>query len=326
MKGWLAMAMVLALSLAQWSGWDAEDEYGNLPPCPNNSPVLRRPPELAVSITPEVQTNDGGQLSFRVELKAGEGYVAPNNLPSLQGRVRLSGRVGEQQQLPVTLQQQGRLLTGRLNVTPEYQGVVTLEATKFYCSRSTSFSPPELRTVRQEATAMVFVPHIGNSTARVRAIIDEEWRYQQQQTLEIMVLADNLEPQLREVLSQVAKGGHDCGSWGCRVIPPAKQVRSYSGLPSELRALIARGIIQGSGFYGGTFRRDGRLWALEELFDDSFALILMEGNRHSYIIYGPGLVIEDREIVTLEAPRGMSSVLREALMLALIEQEAREVH
>lgn len=335
MRKALGLLLGLALALAQ-TGSQSEPTY-----CGGyrytQVPVLKRLPSLTGNITPTVLSSPGN-MTFTVTLDRGEGVVwevFPFPWVEVEWRwegFRLPGwPPGSTVYYSFRQSESSGRITWTLTypVTLEAQGVYRLRARGNFCYRRCESCAVETRSVEVDTYGAAFMygsdPASGASMDRLLWLLDEESK-RFGDVLEVFMIGNGIDGRLRDMLTLTGKGGfYDCNFLGiCAVRKPAKVQRFLTDNPGALRSLVATGCLVGGLIPGCQGNQDSRVYDIGPKVSD-FGVLIINGRKHSYIAFGPGLVNSMYYFFLVEGPRGMGEMLRRALLFQVMERQAKEV-
>ncbi len=294
-------------------------------------PVIRRHPYLTGHINPQVLTAEG-LMAFRVDFYPGEGVVwdyTPWPVIDVELRFdtfRLPGRPpggGARYDWQVSQSNGVTTYTMTLPITLEGQGIYRLRASASYCYKPCANCSPVQASLSVDQFGAAFIPLPNASMNRFLTLLEREWR-KNGQSVEVFVVAPELAPDLKDLLGIMARGTFEnCRLGICDRFDPVRIQRFLTDVPDAFRQLVATGRLCGGVVpvcYGA---QDSRVYDIGPRLN-TLAVIIVSGGRHDYIAFGPGL-ITGGTFYLFEGPRGVGGMLREALLLALMERQGREV-
>lgn len=294
-------------------------------------PVVRRFPSLYGGISPQAM-NSEGLMTFTVRFDPGQGVTfAYWPLPRVQVDWRWDHFYlpGSPPGSNVSYNWRTALNNGITTwtmtypVTPEAQGIYRLQANARYCYKPCPTCQPVQSELRLDAKGAAFMSLPNARVDRLRWLLNEE-SLRHGSSLEIYVISTNLEPNLKRLLEVIARGEfYGCNFWGiCNRRDPAKVQRVLTDRPNALKALVATGCLMGGIISSCQSPQNSRVYDIGPRLR-GFGVLIASGGKHDYIAFGPGLVYGGT-IYLFEGPKGVGGMLKEALLMSLMEKQGRE--
>lgn len=332
MKRALGILVGLALALAQYTPTYCGREATAIP-------VLKRFPSLTGGISPTMLSTPGS-MTFAVSMDWGEGVVwdyTPSpwvevewrwdrfNLPGYPPNSSVYYRF-ERKDYPTY---NSTTWTLSYPVSLEAQGIYRLRASASFCYKACDKCTPVQQYLNVDTYAAAFM--FGNDTgsgatlSRLLWLLDEESK-RSGDTLEVFMISNGIDPSLRSMLTTTATGGfYNCNFFNiCAVRKPAKVQRFLTDNPGALRSLVATGCLVGGLLPTCQGNQDSRVYDIGPKVSD-FGVLIINGMKHTYIAFGPGLVNSQYSFFLVEGPKGMGEMLRQALLFQAVQSQAKEV-
>jgi hypothetical protein len=324
------LALALSAAPVQAQGQTEEPTYCGYRA--SEIPVIRRHPYLTGYISPQVLTAEG-LMVFRVDFYPGEGVVwdyTPWPVIDVELRFdtfRLPGTPpggGARYDWQVSQSNGVTVYTMSLPITLEGQGIYRLQASASYCYKPCPRCSPVQANLSVDRFGAAFIPLPNASMSRFLTLLEREWR-KNGQSVEVFVVAPELAPDLKNLLGKMARGTFEnCDRFGfCDRFDPVRIQRFLTDVPDAFRDLVATGRLCGGAIpvcYGA---QDSRVYDIGPRLNP-LGIMIVSGGRHDYIAFGPGL-ITGGSFYLFEGPKGVGGMLKEALLLALVEKQGREV-
>lgn len=326
-----ALLFLAGLALAQ-----SEPTYCDRPA--SAIPVVKRFPSISGSITPSMLSQPG-TMTFTVWVNWGEGVVyssGPSPWVEVEWRWDRFSLPGYPPNSTVYYGFQRKdnpngttTWTLSFPATLEAQGTYRLRASATYCYKACPTCTPAYGNLNLDTFGAAFMAGntgaAGASLSRLLWLLDEESK-RSGDTLEVFMVSNGIDPSLASMLRTTAQGGfYNCNIVGiCAVRRPAKIQRFLTDNPNALRSLVVTGCLVGGLLPGCQGNQDSRVYDIGPKVGD-FGVLIINGMKHTYIAFGPGLVDSRYTFFLVEGPRGMGEMLRQALLFQAMQLQAREV-